>query len=257
MLNGYYYVGGSWNSGYVISDSIDDKNNGNQVREITTEIVDQYRGNLYMWIPIEEKSDTNENGVNWSTVISDTDYTNIKTALDTYKTTYEIPEYLKGWYTADDAQYAYKNTEGRLVKYPTTSPTTEDTNNILSSIFSNGGLYLKIHTGEDVEIETDPNPNPGTLPSQYQQLEYIESTGTQYIDTEFIPNSNTTIEMKASTSSTLNTCLYCARTGTSNKTYSAFLMNGTSLRVDYNNTQYSSVMTATKDTAYIYKQNKY
>ena len=32
---------------------------------------------------------------------------------------------------------------------------------------------------------------------EYQELEYIEATGNQYIDTKFIPNSNTSLEIKA------------------------------------------------------------
>ena len=34
------------------------------------------------------------------------------------------------------------------------------------------------------------------LPNEYQQVEYIESTGTQYIDTEYKPNQDTKIETK-------------------------------------------------------------
>ena len=34
-----------------------------------------------------------------------------------------------------------------------------------------------------------------TLPAGYTELEYIESTGTQYIDTGYIPNSNTRLEL--------------------------------------------------------------
>lgn len=33
------------------------------------------------------------------------------------------------------------------------------------------------------------------LPKEYQQVEYLESTGTQYIDTNYIPNSNTSIKL--------------------------------------------------------------
>lgn len=33
-------------------------------------------------------------------------------------------------------------------------------------------------------------PNLSGLPSGYTQLEYIESTGTQYIDTNFFPSEN-------------------------------------------------------------------
>ena len=36
-----------------------------------------------------------------------------------------------------------------------------------------------------------------SLPSGYTRLEYIESTGTQYIDTGFIPNQDTRIDMVA------------------------------------------------------------
>ena len=39
-------------------------------------------------------------------------------------------------------------------------------------------------------------PSWGALPSGYTQLEYIESTGTQYIDTGIVPNSTTTAEVK-------------------------------------------------------------
>lgn len=34
----------------------------------------------------------------------------------------------------------------------------------------------------------------GGLPAGYQEVEYIESTGAQYIDTKYIPNQNTEIE---------------------------------------------------------------
>ena len=37
------------------------------------------------------------------------------------------------------------------------------------------------------------NQKKPLLPSAYQQVEYIESTGTQYIDTEFIPNNKTRV----------------------------------------------------------------
>lgn len=97
------------------------------------------------------------------------------------------------------------------------------------------------------------------MPVEYQQLEYIQTSGTQYIDTGYIPSSNTSIEMKASNNATTNTTLYCARgtSGYQDKTYTAFLINGTSFRVDYyNSVQYENQMTAAKDTVYVYKQKK-
>lgn len=251
ILKGYYYVGGTWNTGYAISDSLDDKYSGNQAKQITTEIAEQCRGNLYMWIPIEEKSDTNENGVNWSSVISDADYTNIKTALDAYKTTYEIPEYLSDWYTTDNAQYAYKNTEGRLVEYPTAEPTEEDTNNILSSIYLNGGLYIKIHTAEDVETET----------SQYQQLEYIESTGTQYIDTEYIPDSNTSVEIQVELQNLYNDTnsnkgILGSRTSATSNTFSLICGGSDLLYSGYGTTNTTTTLLLYKNVLYTIKKYK-
>ena len=39
------------------------------------------------------------------------------------------------------------------------------------------------------------NPNPIKLPSEYQELDYIQSTGTQYIDTGYLPNDNSKFEL--------------------------------------------------------------
>ena len=44
------------------------------------------------------------------------------------------------------------------------------------------------------------NPTPARLPSEYQEVEYIESTSyaqnTYYIDTGFYPTNKTKLEMK-------------------------------------------------------------
>lgn len=37
---------------------------------------------------------------------------------------------------------------------------------------------------------------PWRLPSAYQEVEYIQSSGTQYIDTSYIPTNNTKVELK-------------------------------------------------------------
>lgn len=140
----YYYVGGTWDTGYVISDSKDDKYNGNQTRELTPTLAQSFAGNLYMWIPVIEKDDENEKGINWSSVTSKKDYTNIELALETYETTYETPAYASEWYDATNAQYAYVSVENKLEEYPTENIEEADTQNILSSIYSNGGVYIKL-----------------------------------------------------------------------------------------------------------------
>lgn len=112
------------------------------------------------------------------------------------------------------------------------------------------------YENEQIIVQGDYIINKEHFKNLYQQVEYIGNDWTQYINTGFIPSSNTSIEMKVSNTSTTHACLYCARSDGHTNTYSAFLIDGTSLRVDYYDTTYSNIMEATKGTAYVYKQNK-
>ena len=56
---------------------------------------------------------------------------------------------------------------------------------------TNDVFYINQGTGIFIK-----GPEPIELPSEYQQVEYIEGTGTQYIDTEFKPNQNTRLFAK-------------------------------------------------------------
>lgn len=140
----YYYVGGTWDTGYVISDSQEDKHMGKQYVEITTNIAQTCTGNLYMWIPIIKKDENNTNGINWSAVASETDYENIQAALTTYEEIYTEPAYANEWYDTSNAQYAYLNSDNALVKYQNEDITEVDTQNLLRSIYLNGGIYIKV-----------------------------------------------------------------------------------------------------------------
>ena len=53
------------------------------------------------------------------------------------------------------------------------------------------------------------------LPKEYQQVEYLESTGTQYIDTLFLPNNKTRVlcEFEAPKCDTQHTTIFWASTG--------------------------------------------
>ena len=82
----------------------------------------------------------------------------------------------------------------------------------------------------------------GWLPSGYIELEYIESTGNQYIDTGFIPNSNTKIEIQAEIkSSKSNGAFFGSRStnsGTDSYSNSLLILSGGSVRSDfYGNSQ--------------------
>ena len=52
------------------------------------------------------------------------------------------------------------------------------------------------------------------LPEEYQEIEYIESTGTQYIDTNYVANSKTNYEIEAQVNHDLKIdgCLFGSRT---------------------------------------------
>lgn len=94
------------------------------------------------------------------------------------------------------------------------------------------------------------------LPQGYTRCKYLESTGTQYINTNFKPNNNTSIEIKVTVQNSINTCLYCSRTNLSQITYSAFLMQGTNLRIDYGNQQNLTNHESLIGKEYVYRQEK-
>lgn len=75
------------------------------------------------------------------------------------------------------------------------------------------------------------------LPSQYQAVEYIESTGTQYIDTGIIPTQNSYVEIVASINEqTTNSVLFGSRNGRAELSFTVFdYVNGYNFRTDYGN----------------------
>lgn len=81
------------------------------------------------------------------------------------------------------------------------------------------------------------------LPSGYTQLQYIQSTGTQWINTGFKPNQNTraalTVDAKPSTAAEW---LFGARNGNTDRTFGLLSFNY-QYRSDYNNStdEYSTV----------------
>ena len=62
----------------------------------------------------------------------------------------------------------------------------------------------------------------GTLPSWYQEVEYIESSGTQWIDTWYNPTWNTTCEIKFYVKSWSGVWIFGVDTDWLNKSYSVF-----------------------------------
>lgn len=94
------------------------------------------------------------------------------------------------------------------------------------------------------------------LPSGYTRLAYIQSSGTQYIDTGFKPNNNTRVVMDVEVlSSTANPCaLFGARTSATSNNY-AFMWTNSVLRSDYNNV-YTQTWDVTYTTRRVIDKNK-
>lgn len=74
------------------------------------------------------------------------------------------------------------------------------------------------------------------LPAGYRQVDYIESTGTQYIDTGYKPNSETKVIAEVQMFSTKNNqeTIFGARTSSSSKAYGNNILTA-SYRLFYNN----------------------
>lgn len=84
-----------------------------------------------------------------------------------------------------DVDY-YSPSESTTVSGGTITPTFAD----LTAL--EDGTAVGITLPSDVEIG---EPRPSILPEGYTELEYIQSSGTQYINTRFIPTSNTKLSI--------------------------------------------------------------
>lgn len=95
---------------------------------------------------------------------------------------------------------------------------------------------------------------PNGLPNGYTELEYIQSSGTQYIDTDFSPNQDTRVVCKAQyTDISGSFCLFGARYSVSERRYD-FLVTGKQFFSEYNSNSGSyTTLPATTDVLEIDK----
>lgn len=99
------------------------------------------------------------------------------------------------------------------------------------------------------------------LPVGYQQVEYIENTGKQYIDTNFIPNQDTRIKVKIMTkdiSGMANKTVFGSRESANSKHYSVTMGNGSqnSWWTGYGTSNIGTNSYALRDTLYEIEKNK-
>ena len=85
---------------------------------------------------------------------------------------------------------------------------------------------------------------------QINYIEYIESNGTQYIDTEFTPNQDTRVVMDYQPVDTINTIVFGSRTstGSSDRFLVLHAEDTNSLRTDYYNANIATGLNPTDRT---------
>ncbi|WP_298016616.1 hypothetical protein [uncultured Dysosmobacter sp.] len=103
-----------------------------------------------------------------------------------------------------------------------------------------------------------PSPSPDRrLPEGYTELAYIESSGTQYVDTNFKPDQSTRVVFDYAPVSTQNTILFGARTssGSSDLFLVLHAADIDSLRDDYRSNKWGSGIKPTERTVIDKNQN--
>ncbi len=94
-------------------------------------------------------------------------------------------------------------------------------------------LSLGYHTG--YQPITVPHQSTSPLPDGYTQLEYIQSSGTQYIDTLFKPDQDTrvAVDFETTSSSTDSMALFGARNATNVAAFTVWLSAGNQIGAQY------------------------
>lgn len=127
-----------------------------------------------------------------------------------------------------------------------TMPDTQNTENLAETIES-----LEMVEAEAMSIETIREICgygwKSWLPEGYTLLEYIESSGTQYIDTGFIPNQDTRFVMDAQITDTATRHLFGARTAATSNMFFAACLSATTVRADYGTKQNKHTVTSVLD----------
>lgn len=98
--------------------------------------------------------------------------------------------------------------------------------------------------------------NTARLPKEYQEVECIQSSGTQYIDTGFIPDQDTRIVMNVLLPIQSTTqFMFGSRASSTSRTYS-FTCNSTKYRSHYNTSWTEFAASASYTTPFVLDKNK-
>lgn len=116
-----------------------------------------------------------------------------------------------------------------------------DLNRVNEALIYLRDLFGGFGFSADIKLPVITDVTPGTiepgesrLPDGYTELEYIESSGTQYIDTGFKPNQDTRVAMNVSGVSTSSgtAALFGGRTAYGSSAFAMWALSGV-IRTDY------------------------
>lgn len=118
---------------------------------------------------------------------------------------------------------------------------------------------LLINDSDKLEVGYINLTSEASLPKEYTQVDYIEGTGTQYLDTGLILTQDNSfeLEMSMNVKNTQNKMLFGSRSGASSNNISANVFRN--IVVDFNNSNYSTYRTEwdyTINTKYILYNSK-
>lgn len=122
---------------------------------------------------------------------------------------------------------------------------------VLKTISGIPPLNLINSIGKDIDdYKIYGNSVQGLLPSEYQEVEYIESTGTQYINLGIKGDSNTEVDIifSINTANSTNTGVFGSRGSNANSNIIAMGYVSTATVLDFNNSSYSTYRASTSET---------
>ena len=166
---------------------------GENIIEEGLVIIDS-KGNEYVWIPIFEKDDKNDWGIDYDsyniTISKDSDqesfiedeFLKLEKAFKDYTSTFANENYKDEWFGTEENMYGYYK-DGNICYYSNGNLTEDEYNNLykqtLISMYKNGGFYVgRYEMGIDV------------VNSESEATSITRSAMTEYISTSNNENNN-------------------------------------------------------------------
>lgn len=128
---------------------------------------------------------------------------------------------------------------------------------------------LLINDDDKLEVGYVTLTSEASLPKGYTQVDYIESTGTQYLDTRLILMQDNSIEMKISSNQVASNRMLFGSRSSANSNNIAMVQAQNGLVLDFNNSSYSTyrltynnsintqyILYVSKDKRIVYDSNK-